>query len=239
MYQVIIVEDDPMVAEIDRQYVEMDRAFQVAKVCRDGREALDWLDRHQADLVILDFYTPAMTGLEFVDQLHGRGQFPSIIMVTSADDTWIIRELKERGVLDYLIKPFQYSRFQRALERFHHIRRLMGEERSAHLNQSSVDQLFGEVSAGEKQKEPLAKGLNAGTLEKVEQFFQTHPGQSFTGEEVAEQVGLSRITIRRYVSYMSEAGKIESSIDYQTGGRPAIRYSVKEAAGPFAKPKGT
>ena len=41
---------------------------------------------------------------------------------------------------------------------------------------------------------------------------------------MAEHVGLSRITVRRYVNYMVDQGEITSSIDYQTGGRPSIRY---------------
>ncbi len=230
MFQAVIIEDDPMVAEIDRQYVEMDRAFRVVKLCRDGREALDWLEGNRADLIILDFYTPAMTGLEFVDRLHSRGQYPAIIMVTSADDAWIVRELRSRGVLDYLVKPFQYSRFQRALERFCQSRRMTGKEASR-LDQSSIDQLFGERPVPPEREAPLAKGLNTGTLEKVRQFFRAHPGESFTGEEVAAQVGLSRITVRRYVGYLADEGEVGSAIDYQTGGRPAVRYFDK-GAGP-------
>ena len=45
-----------------------------------------------------------------------------------------------------------------------------------------------------------------------------------TGEQIAEQIHLSRITIRRYMNYMVDTGEIISTIDYKTGGRPSIKY---------------
>ena len=60
-------------------------------------------------------------------------------------------------------------------------------------------------------------------------------GQALTSEEIAEQVHLSRITIRRYVNYMVETGELVSSIDYQTGGRPSIRYRYTGSFGAAGK----
>lgn len=226
MYQVIIVEDDPMVAAIDQQYVEMDSAFRVVSICKNGAEGLAYLERHKVDLIILDYYTPSMTGMEFVDRLHAMGKTPAIIMVTSANDSYIVRGLLSRGVLDYLVKPFQYSRFHQALDRFLQSKRLLEQEED-NMDQHSIDQLLGASSSPLSiSPAPLAKGLNPGTLDLVRRFFARHPGQLFTSEQVSEQLGLSRITIRRYVSHMADAGEITSSIDYQTGGRPAIRYCL-------------
>ena len=76
MYSVIIVEDDPMVAAINRQYVEMEPAFSVKKEFRTAKEALAWLElreREPVDLIILDYYMPLMTGKEFIDRLHSMG----------------------------------------------------------------------------------------------------------------------------------------------------------------------
>ena len=229
MYRVMIVEDDPMVADIDRQHVEMDSAFRVVQVCKVGQEGLVYLARHTVDLIILDYYTPAMTGMEFVDRLHAAGHSPAVIMVTSANDTQIVQGLRARGVLDYLVKPFQYARFHQALDRFCQSRQLL-EHAASNLNQNSIDQLF-QGTKPVPDTPPLAKGLNQGTLDHVRAFFASHPEQSFTSEQVAEQVGLSRITIRRYVNYMADAGEITSSVDYQTGGRPAVRYSCTKNRG--------
>lgn len=227
MYRVIIIEDDPMVADIDRQYVEMDNAFRVVKVCKNGSEGLEYLKTNKVDLIILDYYTPAMNGTEFVDKLHAMGKAPAIIMVTSANDTCIVQGLLARGVLDYLVKPFQYSRFHQALERFVKSKQLLVNDAES-LDQGSIDRLFQRNPTSHATNAfQLAKGLNAGTLERVRRFFAKHPNEFFTSEQVSEHLGLSRITIRRYVGFMADENEITSSIDYQTGGRPAVRYSLK------------
>lgn len=223
-YQVMIIEDDPMVAAIDRQYVETDARFQVLHVLKSGGEALVVLEGCRPDLIILDYYTPSMEGMEFVDRLHAMGQYPSIIMVTSANDREIVQGLLSRGVLDYLVKPFAFERFRQALDKFVQRKELLAGNPGS-LDQRTIDQLMRRQERTEAVAPQMGKGLNAATLERVRTFLSANRGRSLTSEEIAEQVHLSRITIRRYVNYMVETGELASSIDYQTGGRPSIRYS--------------
>ncbi len=223
-FQVMIIEDDPMVAAIDRQYVESDPRFQASHVLKSGGEALKVLETQRPDLIILDYYTPAMDGLEFVDRLHAMGQYPSIIMVTSANDREIVQGLLSRGVLDYLVKPFVFARFRQAMEKFLQMRELLSAEGEGSLDQQAIDQLMRRQERPEAGGVQMSKGLNAATLTRVRAFLASTQGQALTSEEIAEQVRLSRITIRRYVNYMVETGELTSSIDYQTGGRPSIRY---------------
>ena len=61
----------------------------------------------------------------------------------------------------------------------------------------------------------------------MREFWKNNETGCFTSEQIAEQMHLSRITIRRYVNYMLEQGELISQIDYQTGGRPSIRYSSR------------
>ena len=224
MYSVIIVEDDPMVASINRQYVELEPSFSVKQSFKSGQDALSWLSREEADLIILDYYMPLMTGKEFIDRLHSMGKAPSVIMVTSASDSAIVQELLSRGVLDYLVKPFERSRFRQALSRFAQTRSCL--DGSPELNQAEIDRLLSHMrpSSSSFQTE-LAKGLSETTLNLIRNFLQNRPGEFFSSEQIAEQVCLSRITIRRYVNYMLEMGEIISSVDYQTGGRPSIKYT--------------
>ena len=223
-YQVLIVEDDPMVAAIDRQYVESDSRFQVLQVCKSGGEALVLMEDCQPDLIILDYYTPSMDGLEFVDRLHALGHYPSIIMVTSANDREIVQSLLSRGVLDYLVKPFAFDRFRQALDKFIQMQGLFSGKQDS-LDQGAIDRLMRRQEQSDSGAAQMSKGLTPATLERVRAFLSASRGQSLTSEEIAEQVRLSRITIRRYVNYMVETGELPSSIDYHTGGRPSIRYS--------------
>ena len=89
------------------------------------------------------------------------------------------------------------------------------------------------LSAGGGKTAPaqiLTKGLNESTMNMIRQFLMAHSDQMFTSEEIAEQVHLSRITVRRYMSFLMETNEILSTIDYQTGGRPAIKYCYKRFA---------
>ena len=148
-----------------------------------------------------------------------RDRAPSVIMVTSAGDSAIVQELLSRGVLDYLVKPFERSRFRQALSRFAQTRSCL--DGSPELNQAEIDRLLSHAQpASPSCQTELAKGLSETTLTLIRNFLKSRPGELFSSEQIAEQVHLSRITIRRYMNYMLEIGEIVSSVDYQTGGRP-------------------
>lgn len=223
MYRVIIIEDDPMVAAINRQYVERLKRFRVEGTFKCGSDALVYLAGREVDLIVLDYYTPLMNGTQFLDQLHGMGKAPGVIMVTSANDVEIVRGLLARGVMDYLVKPFEYERFRGALEKFCQTQDLLRGQGGG-LSQGEIDRLTAGAGGAPALGEPLAKGLNTATLELVRTFLLDHPDEAFSSEQVAEGVGLSRITIRRYMNHMVQTGEIASAIDYQTGGRPSIKY---------------
>ena len=223
MYHVMIIEDDPMVASINRQYVEATPSFQTDRVFKSGTEALEYLKAHTTDLIILDYYTPLMNGDVFIDRLHAMGKTPAIIMVTSANDTDIVRSLLSRGVLDYLVKPFEYARFRTALERF---AAQQAEVFARYPLAVAIDQLFAGPDPAADSVPQLSKVLNEATLNMIRRFLAEHPEGLFTSEQIAKQIHLSRITIRRYMNYLVDIGEIVSSIDYKTGGRPSIQYSL-------------
>lgn len=97
MHRVIIVEDDSMVAAINRRYVEDTSGFTVEAVFQNGAEALEYLKRYDVPLIILDYYMPIMNGMEFVDRLHGMGKAPAVIMVTSSSDAQTVCQMFSRG----------------------------------------------------------------------------------------------------------------------------------------------
>ena len=74
MYKVLIVEDDPMVAMINEQYVSRNNNFSVVKTCRNGQEALDFLSGEKGeeiDLVIMDVFMPLLSGVEALKKIRG------------------------------------------------------------------------------------------------------------------------------------------------------------------------
>ena len=225
-YQVMIVEDDPMVAAINKKYTETVPGFRVAGIFRNGAEGLEYLRENHVDLVILDYYMPEMNGDVFMDRIREEGIQVSVIMVTSANSADTVRSLLLKGVRDYLIKPFELERFQAALERFRSNKELLTGAGSG-MDQSELDRLFaGNAGSTVERHESLElpKGLNEKTLEMVRSKMKTSAGKQMTSEEIAAMVGLSRITVRRYLGYLQDCGELTSEIDYRTGGRPGILY---------------
>ena len=49
----------------------------------------------------------------------------------------------------------------------------------------------------------------------------------FTGDEIAEKVNLTGVTVRRYMNYLAESGRVVSEMNYETGGRPSMKYKVE------------
>lgn len=220
-YKVIIVEDDPMVASINKQYVERNKSLELSCLFSNGEDALNYLKSHSTDLIILDLYMPVMDGKTFLRHLRDTGNPVDVIMVTAANDIQNIRSLLSLGLTDYLVKPFEYSRFSKALEKFIQKQELIAQNQG--LSQQQLDNFLSTVHSSEKELLP-SKGLQSKTLTSIRTYLEQHAGENLTSEQIADEIGLSRVTIRRYMNYLIELKEVSSDIDYNTGGRPSILY---------------
>ena len=167
MYRVVIVEDDPMVSLLNRTFVERDARFQVVQSFQDGRAALAWLEQNPADLAVLDVYMPLFTGLELLHALRGQGVGIDAIMVTAANDAPTVDTLLKLGVVDYLVKPFTYERFQQALDNFcRHRDAVAGDA----VEQSALDKVRARRERLIASKDKPAKAHRARKSEQDQQY---------------------------------------------------------------------
>ena len=118
MIKTVIVEDDLMVASINSQFAKRNPNIQIVATFHNGKDALEYLKSSDADLVLLDLYMPDCTGLEVLSELRKEGSEIDVIMITAANDAEHINEALQLGIVDYLIKPFQYERFAQALDKY-------------------------------------------------------------------------------------------------------------------------
>lgn len=222
MYKVLIVEDDPMVAMINEQYIGRNKNFQIVGKCRDGKSALDFLEKNEADLLILDVYMPQMDGFETLQQIRNKKLSVEAIMVTAANDCESLEEALHLGIVDYLVKPFTFDRFQMALEKF--IAQNIAMKDLVTLNQKNIDFIVENVR--KKSEDVHPKGIQEKTLQLIMEHLKTNSGKWLTGDEIAEKVGLTGVTVRRYMNYLAEAGKVIGEMNYETGGRPCMVYKI-------------
>ena len=222
MYKVLIAEDDPMVAMINEQYISQNRSFQVVGKCGDGRSAIEFLEKNPVDLVILDVYMPGADGFETLRRVREKKIPVEAIMVTAANDREALEEALHLGVVDYLVKPFTFDRFQASLDKFTAQRSALGQ--SGALSQKSIDYII-ENSRG-KNAQALPKGIQETTLDMITGQLGENRGRWLTGDEIAESTGLKGVTVRRYMNYLAETGRVSVEMDYGTGGRPCMKYRM-------------
>lgn len=224
-FQVVIVEDEPIIAKLNKAYTEKDPRFQVVRVFEEGRSALRYLSETPADLMILDVYMPLLNGVELLRELRGRGIETDAIMVTAAHETHTLETLLKLGVTDYLVKPFSLSRFQQALETF--CQRRLALDHPTQVTQSQIDRLLF-TSTPFSDENPVPKGLQSKTLAMLRDCLKNAGPQGASSDTLSLQAGLSTVTIRRYMNYMLAQGLADSRVNYDTGGRPSVIYFSKE-----------
>lgn len=223
-YKVLIVEDDPMVSMINEQYVNRNKLFRVIGKCKDGKSALEYIENNDVDLIILDVYMPLMDGFEILRQIRKNKKSVDIIMVTAANDRTSLEEALHLGVVDYLVKPFTYDRFRCALDKY--VSHLTALKNIDTLNQKNIDFII--ENARKKSEDPYPKGIQEKTLQIILDEMRKNPLKWMTGDEISERIGLTGVTVRRYLNYLTEKGILFSEIDYETGGRPCMRYRLSK-----------
>lgn len=220
--QVLVVEDEPLLAQAHKAYTERVPGFAVVGVAHTGREAMAAL-RHRAgqdvDLVLLDFRLPDLHGLDVCRALRAAGSSVDVLAVTSARDLAVVRTAVSLGVTHYLLKPFTFAAFRDKLERYADYRRQALAEGEV-AAQHEVDRMFATLRGAAHHT--LPKGLDAQTLNRVLSALSLGSGRSAT--EVSQQTGISRVTARRYLEYLVTAERAVRTPRYGTPGRPEVEY---------------
>ncbi len=236
-YKVLIVEDDPMVAMINSQFVKKSEGFEVAGMCRNGQEALEFLDTNTVDLILLDVFMPVLNGTETLKKIRAKKINSEVIMVTAANDTATIEQTVHLGVHDYLIKPFTYERFYASLEKFKAKKELLNQ--NTVMDQSSIDNLIlhgntavqakdsDSADSSEEAQDCLPKGIQRKTLSRIVSYFDSNSGWSST-DMISETLGISIVTVRTYMNYLVKTKTISEDINYDTGGRPSMLYKKND-----------
>ena len=110
----IIVDDESLSRRGIELRLQPVKDFEIVAQCANGREALAAIQLHKPDLVFLDIQMPGMSGFEVLAQIPHES-LPSLIFIT-AYDQYAIQAFEARAI-DYLLKPIDESRFEKALER--------------------------------------------------------------------------------------------------------------------------
>ena len=179
MINVLIVDDDAMVAELNRLYVARVPGFRCSGSASTLSQAQEMINDPQQEIDL---------------------------------------------VVDYLIKPFQFPRFEEALTTWREKRKLITGQ--PYYEQADVDRLLhgGAPEASDARK--LPKGLTAQTLRTLCQWIDAHPDVEFSTDELAAAVNISRVSCRKYLIWLAQINILYTTIHYGATGRPVYRYRL-------------
>ena len=220
----LVVEDDPMAARAHAAHVERVRGFTVVGVAGAGAEALRMVATLDVELVLLDVHLPDMSGLDVLRRLRAAGHTTDVIMVTRARDLDVVSAALALGAHQYLVKPFTAATVRTKLLAHLEYRSRMGGAGPI-VAQSDVDELLA-ARRGPGDDTGLPKGISRESLDGVTAALaEAHAadGAGLTAVEVADRIGVSRVTARRYLEHLAGTGLTERALRYGTG-RPQVEY---------------
>ncbi|EMH4161755.1 two-component system response regulator DcuR [Pluralibacter gergoviae] len=226
MINVVIVDDDAMVAELNRMYISRVPGFRCTAAASTLAEAKSLVEdpNIDIDLVLLDVYMQQDSGLDLLPVIRASGRAIDVIMITSAADADTLQTAIHYGVVDYLIKPFQFPRFEEALTAWQQKKKLM--QTHDYYQQAEVDQLLHGGTPEVADSKKLPKGLTAQTLRTLCQWIDAHPDTEFSTDELAQEVNISRVSCRKYLIWLAQINILFTSIHYGATGRPVYRYRL-------------
>lgn len=216
-WNVLIVEDDPDVAYVHRRVLERAGPYAVVGVADSGEEAFRLVSTLNPHLILLDFALAGMNGLTFLAKLRLARSNAEVIAVTAARDVASAREAVHFGVVDYLVKPFSPERLRQALNLFAHRMSALSVQQ---LRQEEVDRL---CASGRRPMRWLPKGLLPARLEGIQRVLASE-ARDFSADEIADAVGVARVTARRYLEYLVVTGQASCQAWSSGPGRPRKLY---------------
>ncbi|MFH4965703.1 response regulator transcription factor [Gaetbulibacter sp. M235] len=108
----LIIDDEPLAINVIKNYLKQIENFEIINSFNNAIDGLNFLKSNDVDVIFLDINMPVLDGINFIKSLEK----PPLLIITSAYDEFAI-ETYELDVLDYLVKPIEFPRFMKALNK--------------------------------------------------------------------------------------------------------------------------
>ncbi|MDM0662822.1 response regulator [Clostridium perfringens] len=217
---ILIVEDDPMVALINKRFLENMGFKDILGPVQTEEEIIRVLDKEEIDLILLDVYLPKKNGIDILKSLRYKKYLTDVIMITAANSVEEVKRAFAYGVTDYLVKPFEFERFEEAVNKYKQKNNLLNKREA--LSQQDIDV----ISKSLEEKIELPKGLNQKTLDRIMEFLKENQGKVWTLREIAYELKISNVTIKKYMDYLEDVKKVNVTLTSGNVGRPEYKYTL-------------
>jgi two-component system, LytTR family, response regulator len=141
--KVIIIDDEPLARSIVIEYIQHFPDLIVSQVCSNGFEGIKAIQQYKPDLIILDIQMPKINGFEMLELIEN----PPAVIFATAFDEYAIKAF-EAHAIDYLLKPFNQDRFEKAIKKWR-------EKKNNSSAEKQTKQLLDDVSLTAPQSERI------------------------------------------------------------------------------------
>ena len=221
---VLIAEPDVMLRTLYRDIVTENAGYTFAGFADDGTALCSQLTNLSVHIVLLDILLPAFNGLEEFRKLRAEHPRVDFIILSSEKAPDIVRGTICSGAFDYLIKPFEWDRFRRALkayEEYHHS--LAGRKRP--WKQEDIDRITGSKKHMGECAYGVPKGFQETLINRMTNLMN-ESGVPLSASETGRMLGISRSSARRYLEYLAEECGISVQYEFSQVGRPKKLYFI-------------
>lgn len=215
----LVVSDIDIIRDEKIRFLQEQKLFSSVGGASNAEQAISDLKKYSYGIIILDLDS-SKSNMDLLKWIRAEKLFVCAIMMSLDNSVEYISEAFSYGVSDYIIKPNTQKRFCEAAVRAVHKRECLLQYKV--MSQEEVDQCI-TSSVFIAPNESRSKGISSETLSFIKSAVsQMSPG--FTSAQVAQQTGLSRITVRKYLERMCEDGTLKIELEYGEIGRPEKHY---------------
>lgn len=215
MIKTIIVEDDLMVQDINKNIVLSVEGFCLKASFCEVSSAISYLLNNEIDLILLDLTLPNTDGIELIRKIKSEFNKIDIIVISARNDSLSLQKSLNLGVIDYILKPFKQNRLESSLNQY----KLRKELLLSEINQENIDKAL------YKQIDDLPKGIDKNSLALIKENIKNF-STWFNVNELENLVGISKISLRKYLNYLEQTNYLSSKLEYKAKGRPQIYYKI-------------
>jgi two-component system response regulator DctR len=220
-WSVLVVEDDDAVAKVHCRFLSQQPRFKVVGRASTGGQARQLVTTLRPDLVLLDLGLPGRNGLDLLRDLRTHQHAVEVIVVTAHAAPAVVRASMQLGAVDYLVKPFWPRRLSDGLAVF--LARMELLQQGSPMDQDTIDRLQrGADPEAVASGEPSS--VRRERLAGVRRLLETR--SPLTADDVAADMGMARVTARRYLEDMVARGQCTVDTYPDGPGRPRKSYRL-------------
>ncbi len=223
MFNVVVVDRDPMIRDILKNYVSQVNGFQITAETDLAEEAEKLTLSGRIQLVVGELQLQDHNLLEKIIEMRTRRRPVDYIAVTSDQSYGTWWRARQYGAVDYIVKPFSRARLHESLIRYRAMREKLTPETP--VTQELLDHLrFGQpdslLTDGGAAPDTFARC----TYERIVAYSREHSNDFFLAEDMAKDLGITASTGRKYLLKLAEEGLIALEPLYGRRGRPRQRF---------------